>query len=68
MDPYAVQLYELGVVEARRAEAEDHLGGQRVGITPNMVDEKIWFLENTHEHGSVLQILIGDVCAGNSDV
>jgi hypothetical protein len=68
MDPYAVQLYELGVVEARCAEAKDHLGGQRVGITTYMVDEEIWLLKNAHEHGSILQILIGDVCARDSDV
>jgi len=51
---YRVELFQLGVVDACSAEPEDHLRGQRVGVTTNVVDEEIWALQEADKHGLVL--------------
>lgn len=62
------ELLQLGVLNARGAETKHHLSCQGVGVSPNMVDEQIWCLQEAHKHGLVLQVLVRYVCPRCFDV
>lgn len=62
------ELLQLWIVSVRRTKAKDHLRGQRVGVSSNMVNEQIWLLQHADQHILVFQILVWDVGLRGSDV
>jgi len=65
---HGVKLFQLGVVDACSSKPEDHLRGQGVGVTTNVVDEEIWTFQEADKHGFVLQILVWHICARRLDI
>jgi len=65
---HGIELLQLGVVDACSAEPKDHLRGQGVGVTTNMVDEEIWTLQEADKHGLVLQFLVWHICTRRLDI
>lgn len=39
------ELLQLGIIDASRAEAENHLCRQRVGVTPDVIHEQFRSLQ-----------------------
>lgn len=62
------ELLQLWVLDTCCAEAEDHLGRQRVGITSDVIDEHMRLIQKFHEHGFVLQVLLRDMGSRRLDV
>lgn len=62
------KLLQLGIVDACRTEAKDHLGRQRVCVPSDMVSEEVRLLKEPHEHGLVFKILVWDICSGSLNV
>jgi hypothetical protein len=65
---HRIELLQLGVINAPCAEPEDHLGRKRVRVSPDVIDEEIWALQETDEHGLVLQVLVRHICLRSLDV
>ena len=62
------ELLQLRVFDARCAETEHHLGCQRIGVSPDMVDEQVGFFQEAHQHSLVFEFLIWNVRSGRFDV
>jgi len=65
---YVYELMKFRVVFVHRAKPVDQLRRDGGRVSPDMIEELRWPLEDGQEHGLVLEILVRDVDPRSPDV